>query len=162
VNYVDLWGLDVVNKTNHAIYVKYENKADNGMHGQLLAPGQTYKGNGSSNDQGRVDGVVAYNKRTGVTIRKVSDKDDSPLPPVGITVRQDDKGNYDFSSDPISSLANWIGDQTKRMNGSSDLSDTFYDSDIPGSTVKDWPGQAEKEFGDPSTWDQKASQGCKK
>jgi hypothetical protein len=145
----------------HAIYVKYEKRASNGMYGQLLAPGQTYKGNGSLNDQGRVDGVIAYDARTGVTIRKVSDSNDSPLPPVSITVLQNDTGNYSFSSG-LSSLINWLGDQKKKQEGSSDLSGTFYDNEIAGSTVKDWLAQAKREFGDPSTWDRKASQGCKK
>jgi RHS repeat-associated protein len=160
VNWVDPWGL-VKNETNHAVYVVYEDRADNGKYGQLLAPGQTYKGNGSLNDEGRVDGVIAYDARTGVTIRKVSDSNDSRLPPIKITVRQDKNGKYSFHLG-FGQLTNLLGDAGKKIKKRDDPSGTFYNDQIANSPVESWLKVAKEEYGDPSTWDSQVrrERGC--
>jgi hypothetical protein len=166
VKYIDPDGEWVKNNTDHAIYVVYEKQIEvieNGkskiIYGELLAPGKIYHGNGSHGDQGRVDGVITFDKKYGFKIQKISDKNGVPVVPINILVNQEDTGEYKFSISPVQ---NFLGDIAKIFTGrGDDLSGIFTNDEIPGSKVESWLNQAKKEVGNPkenpAIWDDNAS-----
>jgi RHS repeat-associated protein len=137
VNWVDPWGLDAVNDTGHAQVVRHENGEYT-----LASPHETISG--------KIDGVMTQDYQT----RKVSDHEKSPFT-INLTISQKPDGTYGFSMSFSDHIKNALGNIAKFFTGSTDWSGTFPDK-AAGTNAASWWSYVDKEFGDPSTWDQKA------
>jgi RHS repeat-associated protein len=99
VKYTDPDGRWVYNNTDHWVYVKYENpvndssKSSEQRSGEWLAPHSRYPASGDA----RVDGVIIFDDKNGITVYKVSGDESDPI--INISVDQGNNGKIVFSSE---------------------------------------------------------------
>jgi RHS repeat-associated protein len=132
VNFLDLWGLDVTNDTDHVQYVRMEN-------------GKTVPIQPHETIPGRIDGVMTQDGQT----YKISDSNKSPFAPMHIIIGQNPNGSYSFEMSAWDLYKNTIGDIIKLLMGRKDISGIFPDQAEGQEAGKWW----DKIRDDPSTWD---------